>query len=101
MSGGVDSSVTAALLKQQGHEVIGITMRLFAPHTAAVGSAAHDAAVVAGHLGIPHHVADFAPDFSRLIIDDFIEEYRLRSHTQPLRALQPLHQIRPAAGQGP
>lgn len=76
MSGGVDSSVTAALLQQQGHEVIGITMRLFAPHSTGVGSAVHDAAVVAAHLGIPHHVADFSPDFSRLIIGDFIEEYR-------------------------
>jgi tRNA-specific 2-thiouridylase len=76
MSGGVDSSVTAALLKQQGHKVIGITMRLFAPHSIGVGSAVHDAAAVAEHLEIPHHVADFSPDFSRLIIGNFIEEYR-------------------------
>jgi len=76
MSGGVDSSVTAALLKQQGHEVIGITMRLFAPRSSGAGSAVHDAEVVAGHIGIPHHVADFSADFSRLIIGDFIEEYR-------------------------
>jgi tRNA-specific 2-thiouridylase len=76
MSGGVDSSVTAALLKQQGHSVIGITMRLFAPHSNGVGTAVHDAAVVAAHLDIPHHVADFAPDFSRLIIGDFIHEYQ-------------------------
>lgn len=75
MSGGVDSSVTAALLKQQGHEVVGITMRLFAPCTTGSGSAAHDAAVVAGHLGMPHHVVDFEPQFRELIINDFIAEY--------------------------
>ncbi|MBW4054966.1 MAG: tRNA 2-thiouridine(34) synthase MnmA [Proteobacteria bacterium] len=80
MSGGVDSSVTAALLKQQGHTVIGITMRLFAPHGSDIGSAVHDAAIVAQHLNIPHHVADFSPDFSRLIIGNFIEEYRV-GHT--------------------
>lgn len=75
MSGGVDSSVTAALLQQQGHEVIGITMRLFAPCTTGSGSAAHDAAAVARHLGIPHHVADFEAEFRELIISDFIAEY--------------------------
>ncbi len=80
MSGGVDSSVTAALLKQQGHTVIGITMRLFTPHSNGSGSAVHDAALVAEHLKIPHYVADFTPDFSRLIIGDFIEEYR-QGHT--------------------
>lgn len=76
MSGGVDSSVTAALLKQQGHEVIGITMQLFAPHSSGMDSPAHDAAVVAEHLGIPHYVANFAADFGTLIIGNFIEEYR-------------------------
>jgi len=75
MSGGVDSSVTAALLKQQGHEVIGITMRLFVPCTTGSGSAAHDAAVVAAHLDIPHHVVDFEAQFLELIINDFIAEY--------------------------
>lgn len=75
MSGGVDSSVTAALLKQQGHQVFGITMRLFAPCTTGSGSAAHDARVVADHLGIPHHIVDFEPEFRELIINDFIQEY--------------------------
>jgi tRNA-specific 2-thiouridylase len=80
MSGGVDSSVTAALLKQQGHDVIGITMRLFASRTSGIGSAVHDASVVAQHLGIPHHIADFEQEFSNLIIGDFINEYRV-GHT--------------------
>lgn len=75
MSGGVDSSVTAALLKKQGHEVIGITMRLFAPRSQGSGTAGHDAAVVAHHLGITHHLVDFEPDFRALIINDFIAEY--------------------------
>jgi tRNA-specific 2-thiouridylase len=76
MSGGVDSSVTAALLKRQGYEVTGITMRLFAPRLTGSGSAAHDAASVAAHLGISHHVIDFEADFRELIIKDFIGEYR-------------------------
>ena len=83
MSGGVDSSVTAALLKQQGHEVIGITMRLFAPLKQGSGTAACDAALVAKHLGIEHHLVDFSPDFSDLIIDDFINEYRCGKTPNP------------------
>lgn len=75
MSGGVDSSVTAALLKRQGHEVIGITMRLFEPHCQGKGSAVRDAALVSSHLGIPHHLAPFETEFRELIINDFIGEY--------------------------
>jgi tRNA-specific 2-thiouridylase len=83
MSGGVDSSVTAALLQQQGHEVIGITMQLFAPHKQGSGTPAYDAALVAKHLGIEHHLFDFSPDFSDLIIDDFINEYRCGQTPNP------------------
>jgi tRNA-specific 2-thiouridylase len=72
MSGGVDSSVTAALLKAAGHEVIGITMRLWDGPSAAVT----DAERVAGHLGIPHHVASFEGCFEERIMRYFIGEYR-------------------------
>ncbi len=76
MSGGVDSSVAAALLKQQGHELIGLTMRLFKPQTSGPGSTAHDAAAVARQLGIPHRLLDLEPSFQELIVDDFVAQYR-------------------------
>jgi tRNA-specific 2-thiouridylase len=81
MSGGVDSSVAAALLKEQGHEVIGITMNLACSSRASDKgccsiSAANDARKVADALGIPHYTLNFKDDFRRLVIDNFIEEYR-------------------------
>jgi len=72
MSGGVDSSVTAALLKAEGHEVVGITMRLWDGPSAAVD----DAMRVAGHLGIPHHVASFEGCFEERIMRYFSGEYQ-------------------------
>lgn len=72
MSGGVDSSVTAALLQRGGHRVIGITMSLFAGASAAVD----DAARVAAHLGIPHRVAPFEHSFAAEIEAYFVDEYR-------------------------
>jgi tRNA-specific 2-thiouridylase len=76
MSGGVDSSVAAALLQEEGHEVIGLTMQLFSRHNNGGGrDACEDARKVASRLGIPHYVVDFRELFARTIIDDFCREY--------------------------
>jgi tRNA-specific 2-thiouridylase len=70
MSGGVDSSVAAALLKQAGHDVIGVTMLLSANN-----SGAADAREVAGRLDITHHTIDLRDEFARRVIAPFCEEY--------------------------
>jgi tRNA-specific 2-thiouridylase len=81
MSGGVDSSVAAALLKEQGFDLIGVTMSLYCG-TKAVESgccslnAARDAKTVADQLGFPHYTVNFKENFKQLVIDDFINEYR-------------------------
>jgi tRNA-specific 2-thiouridylase len=72
MSGGVDSSVTAALLQKQGYEVEGVTLKLTTGLCCDVGSAQG----VCGHLNIPHRMIDAQAEFSRDIISDFISEYR-------------------------
>lgn len=70
MSGGVDSSVCAYLLKEQGYEVIGVTM-----HTWNESSAAHEAESVAKQLEIPHYVIDFTKEFKENVIDYFTDSY--------------------------
>lgn len=83
MSGGVDSSVAAALLQRQGYEVLGCFMRLGTPEGIACSTAGHgccstrdadDARRVAGMLDIPFYVLNFQDDFGR-IIDEFVAEY--------------------------
>jgi tRNA-uridine 2-sulfurtransferase len=82
MSGGVDSSVTAALLKEQGFEVIGITLQLY-DHGAATdrkgaccaGQDIHDAARVAETIGIPHYVLDYEARFRAEVMEDFADSY--------------------------
>lgn len=82
MSGGVDSSVTAALLARAGFEVIGITLQLY-DHGAAIsrkgaccaGRDILDARRVAEHIGIAHYVLDFEERFRKAVIDDFADTY--------------------------
>lgn len=83
MSGGVDSSVTAALLKKEGHIVIGITM-LVVPEDEARGTIASEtASQVAEALGIKHHVLDLRSIFADRIISKFCEQYSLGRTPNP------------------
>jgi tRNA-uridine 2-sulfurtransferase len=78
MSGGVDSSVAAALLKNAGYDVIGITMHLWPGKKDGACcslSAVEDARRVANLLGIPYYVVNFKNIFKKTVIDDFISEY--------------------------
>ena len=82
MSGGVDSSVTAALLKAEGYDVIGVTLQLY-DHGAAThrkgaccaGQDIYDARAVAERIGIPHYVLDYESRFKEMVIDRFAESY--------------------------
>src|SRR5271168_4576455 len=82
MSGGVDSSVTAALLADAGYDVVGITLQLY-DHGAAThrkgaccaGRDIHDARAVAARIGIPHYVLDYESRFKAAVIDRFAESY--------------------------
>ncbi len=84
MSGGVDSSVAAALLARAGAAVVGVTMKNFCysrlPEESAAASccsleAIEDARRVAARIGFPHYVLDFEETFGRAVIDDFVAEY--------------------------
>jgi tRNA-uridine 2-sulfurtransferase len=82
MSGGVDSSVTAALLKAEGYDVVGVTLQLY-DHGAAThrkgaccaGQDIHDARMVASSIGIPHYVLDYESRFKEAVIDRFADSY--------------------------
>jgi tRNA-uridine 2-sulfurtransferase len=82
MSGGVDSSVTAGLLKAVGYDVVGITLQLY-DHGEAIrrkgaccaGQDIHDARRVAAQLDIPHYVLDFESRFKEAVMDEFVDAY--------------------------
>ena len=74
MSGGVDSAVAAYLLKEQGYEVIGVTMQMWGED--GISDAVADAKRVAEQLGIAHYVPDFRDEFKKNVIDYFTDEYK-------------------------
>jgi tRNA-specific 2-thiouridylase len=86
MSGGVDSSVAAALLVEQGYDVVGVTLRVWSGPkvddparrfgTCCGTEATDDARRVARTLGIPHYVLDSEREFDRAVVDPFVDEYR-------------------------
>ncbi|MFL5238840.1 MAG: tRNA 2-thiouridine(34) synthase MnmA [Rhizomicrobium sp.] len=82
MSGGVDSSVTAALMARQGYDIVGLTLQLYDHGTAirkkgacCAGQDIHDAKRVAAQLGIPHYVLDYEERFRKAVIADFAASY--------------------------
>lgn len=84
MSGGVDSSVAAALLAQQGHEVIGLSMQLYDQSGGGDGlrfgtcctlDDLHDARRVAARIGFPHYIVNFEEKFAETVVSDFVREY--------------------------
>ena len=95
MSGGVDSSVVAALLAHQGYDVVGITLQLY-DHGEAVAKARsccagqdiHDARQAASHIGIPHYVLDYESKFRDSVIDDFADSYVRGGNAHSLYSVQ-------------
>lgn len=75
MSGGVDSSVSALILKEQGYEVIGTTMELFAGSSCCNTNTYIDAKNVCNQIGVPHFIYNFKDEFRKYVIDDFINCY--------------------------
>lgn len=87
MSGGVDSSVTAALLKEAGYDVVGLTMQLYdagamvkKKKSCCAGQDIYDAKHVAQKIGIPHYVLDYESRFQAQVMEDFADTY-LRGET--------------------
>src|SRR6202044_2429106 len=87
MSGGVDSSVTAALLSDAGYDVVGVTLQLY-DHGAAIhrkgaccaGQDIHDARTAAESLAVPHYVLDYESRFREAVMEEFADAY-LRGET--------------------
>ena len=82
MSGGVDSSAAALLLRDEGHDLIGVTLRMFSPCGSKPDDTA-DAKAVAAQLGFPHHVLDCSDLFCREVMDRFVAAYEAGQTPNP------------------
>ena len=107
MSGGVDSSVAGYLLREQGYDVVGVTMKVWpqdcisrAEDKCCGPQAIADARGVAHSLGIPHYVVDEADQFERVVIDYFSSEYQAGRTPESLRDVQREAQVRQPLGKG-
>ena len=83
MSGGVDSSTSALLLKQNGYEVIGCTLELYAGSSCCNINTYLDAKMVCNQIGIPHFTFNMQDEFRKYVIDDFIDCYANRKTPNP------------------
>ncbi len=101
MSGGVDSSVAAYLMKEHGYDCIGVTMKLFQNEDAGVSRKksccslddVEDARSVAHNLGIPYYVFNFTADFKKQVMDRFVAAYENGATPNPCIDCTPLPEI--------
>src|SRR5436305_10641692 len=100
MSGGVDSSVTAALLKAQGYDVVGVTLQLYdhgeAMHrkgACCAGQDIHDARAVAERIGIPHYVLDYESRVQEAVIERSAQRYAAGETPLPCLAHNHAHRL--------
>ena len=110
MSGGVDSSAVAAMLRAEGHNLIGLTMQLWNQRRLAGKEGmpeqvtgrccslddVYDARRVAQQIGIPYYVVNHEERFERDVVRPFVEEYRLRTHAHSVQPLQQSFEVRSA-----
>ena len=100
MSGGVDSSVVAAMMNEQGHKVIGITLHYMITGqcykkkgACCAGQDIYDAKMVADRIGIPHYVLNYETCFGKKVIDDFVDSYARGETPLPCVRCNPVGQI--------
>ena len=101
MSGGVDSSVTAAMLPSSGYDVVGVTMKLFCHGDVVSGPAAVVRSIpsiamrarVCAQLGVPHYVLNLEPTFAHDVIDGFRDGVFARANADSVRAMQHVYQV--------